>query len=222
MTHPRPLKAREKSTPSQERPPNRRASLANPCETPESIPRRGYVHINALAFNTLLSSQKTDAHQYGTLIPLRGNSPTLLRSTARVKLVSRNFSGTLPAQTSSGRQQLPTASPALDARPPSGGLLGGSLGSPSRLPALRPPQGKMNFTTVANLRQIRDSRRWQTGRYLPITFLPAAEPWSRAPANRLNFLDEAIPAARGQVTTVQQLAAAPGPRAVWRHGRLAG
>jgi len=63
-------------------------------DTPKTHPATGVSYIyNALAFNTLLSSQETDAHRRRTLIPLRGNSPTLLRSTLRVNGVSQIFPG---------------------------------------------------------------------------------------------------------------------------------
>jgi len=40
----------------------------NPCETtPKSHPGRGFVHIHALAFSTLLSSQETDTHHQEAL-----------------------------------------------------------------------------------------------------------------------------------------------------------
>jgi hypothetical protein len=63
-------------------------------DTPKTHPATGVSYIyNALAFNTLLSSQETGAHHRGTLIPLRGNSPTLLRSILRVNRVSQIFPG---------------------------------------------------------------------------------------------------------------------------------
>ena len=51
----------------------------------------GYVHINALAFSTLLSSQKTDAHHHGKPIPRRGNPANLLRVVPIVNLFMFNF-----------------------------------------------------------------------------------------------------------------------------------
>ena len=149
---------------------------------------------NALAFNTLLSSQETDAHHGGTLIPLRGNSPTLLRSSLRVNSVSRIFPEMLPTPTSSGRQQPAPASLASDARPPAGGLLGGSPGPVPPVSGVPSPQGKKNFTTGAYLRQIRGSCP-PANRPLPPHNLPDLRQSAqlRPRANHLNISECAFP-----------------------------
>src|SRR5271170_5435744 len=62
-----------------------------------TAPLTRFVHLKkcALAFSTLLSSQVTDAHHQGTLVPIRGNHSTLPGQVSRVNSVPRNLANSL-------------------------------------------------------------------------------------------------------------------------------
>jgi|SRR5215469_11409610 len=101
-------------------------------------PATGVLYIsNALAFNTLLSSQETDAHLRGTLVPPPGQLLYFTTEHPSCQLLPRTFQDAADI----GILQPPatiSVSPASDARPPAGGLLGGSPGRLRRNPARRP------------------------------------------------------------------------------------
>src|SRR6516165_792363 len=128
--------------------PTMRKSWLSPSRVPYQNPHDGGMYIyHALAFNTLLSSQETDAHHHRILIQYPGQPLNFTPEYLSCQLSFPELTGKLLTLGSSGRPQLTSASLANNARPTDRGLLGGSPGPgpPSGVPS---PQGKKNFTAA--------------------------------------------------------------------------
>jgi len=121
-SHPHPpKKAREKT-------PNHEPSWLS-VTSPSRNPHDGGMYIyHALAFNTLLSSQETDAHHHRILIQYPGQPLNFTPEYLSCQLRFPELTGRLLTLRSSGRPQLTPASLANNARPTARGLLGGSPG----------------------------------------------------------------------------------------------
>ena len=123
MPHTRtPKRAREKT-------PNHEKIMAITVTSPSRNPHDGGMYIyHALAFNTLLSSQETDAHHHRILIQYPGQPLNFTPEYLSCQLRFPELTGRLLTLRSSGRPQLTPASLANNARPTARGLLGGSPG----------------------------------------------------------------------------------------------
>jgi hypothetical protein len=142
-----------------------------------AIPRRGFCTYNALAFNTLLSSQETDTHHRGASAPPPGQPLNLTPQYPPCQPRFLELSRMLRTQRSCGHPQFTPANPASDRREaPVGGCSVVPRG-PSCLAAFSPPRGMKNSTAARNLRQIRLSgrRRGTCGRYTDTEESPSSQ-----------------------------------------------
>src|SRR5580704_12127320 len=122
----------------------------NPQRNSSEEPSRdgGFSTYNALAFNTLLSSQETDTHHRGASAPPPGQPSNHTPQYPSCQPRFLKFSRMLRTRSSRRR------------------LLGGSPG-PVLPRGVQSPSGHVNSTTAGNLRQIgrSDRRRGTHGRY---------------------------------------------------------
>jgi hypothetical protein len=150
-SHPGPPKGKPGKTSH----PATEQTMTIPCEThPERhTPRRGFSTKNALAFNTLLSSQETRTRQARQTTRHRGNPLTLLRVLPGVNLVPENFADSwdFPCLQDTN---VP-GSRGTHVAPDNGFLVAPRV--PSRLPAFR-PQGNKNTRGKQHPRQIKARR----------------------------------------------------------------
>ena len=132
-------------------------------DSEEPVPTGVCTFVNALAFSTLLSSQETDAHLRRNFRSLPGQPLNLTLEFLSCQLRFRKLSRRLRSRRgglSRHQRSAPSAcgrriqqAQRVRARPSEVETLVAPR-VPARLPAFRPPRGKMNFTAGANRRQI--------------------------------------------------------------------
>ena len=111
----------------------------------------GSTYINALAFNTLLSSQETRAHRQQDNDRRRGNLATVLRVLPDVNSVPRNFAD--PWDFPYHQDTNAPRSHGTRVAPDNGSLVAPRVAS--RLPAFRPSPGNKNPRGTQDPRQIK-------------------------------------------------------------------